>query len=215
MIHKINYNIPKIERVDSPSGRRYATPEGNLYPSVTTILSTYGDKSYLNEWRDAVGHEVADKITKDSADRGTLLHDNCERYLEGKPLTFDMFQQSQKEMFNYFLPVLNSIEEIHAMETYLWSDRLRCAGAVDLIAVREGELRVIDWKNSRRYKSKEDIPTYFMQMAAYAYMFWERTGVLVKTIEVVIAVEDYGLLTYKEPLKEHLEKFIEHRKTYD
>lgn len=209
----IKYNIPEIERIDSSEGRKYRTPGGKEYPSVTTILSSYGDKTYLDRWRESVGNDVADKITKASADRGTLLHDNCERYLKEEPLTFNMFQQSEKEMFDYFLPVLDSIEEIHALETYLWSDKLQCAGSVDLIALREGELRVIDWKNSRRYKSREDIPTYFMQMAAYAAMFFERTGVAIKQLEVVIAVENYGLLCYTENVKDHLPKFISHRKS--
>lgn len=212
----IHYDIPGIKRIDGgPAGRLYETPDGNRYPSVTTVVGAIGDKSYLEEWRDRVGHNEAAKITKRSANRGTLLHTCCERYLLGEVLTFDMFHQTEKEMFSYFLPVLNSIDEIHAMETQLYSDKLRVAGTVDLIAVEGGALKVLDWKNARYPKAKEDIPGYFAQMAAYAYMFWERTGVAVSRIKVVISVEDHGLVTYEEDVRDHLPVFIDARKKFD
>ena len=210
----LNYNIPKIERHDSPSGRRYKTPEGNFYPSVTTIVGSIGDKTYIEEWREKVGAEFADKYTKESADRGTLIHQCCEDYLLGKKPKFDMFQRTESDMFNHLLPILDSIEEVHAMETTLWSDKLKCAGTVDLIAKHHGELKVIDWKNSRRYKDKEDIPGYFAQMAAYSAMFWERTNIPIRKIMVAITVEDYGLLTYEEDVRNHLSVFINARKQY-
>lgn len=212
----IDYGIPKIKRIDGrPEGRLYETPSGNLYPSVTTVVGSIGDKSYLDEWRAKVGHDVADKITKDASTRGTLLHDRCEKFLLGQPVKFDIFQHIEKEMFGYFLPVLKSIEEIHAMETTLWSDKLRVAGTVDLIARENGVLKVFDWKNSRRFKSREDIPGYFAQMAAYAYLFWERTGVAIRFIKVVIAVEDYGLVVYEEEVKDHLPIFVEARRQFN
>lgn len=212
----IQYDIPRIRRIDGrPEGRLYETPGGNLYPSVTTIVGSIGDKSYLDEWRATVGNDVADKITKDAARRGTFLHSCCENWLQGLPVKFDMFQHTEKEMFGYFLPVLQSIEEVHAMETTLWSDKLRCAGTVDLIAKHKGQMKVLDWKNARRFKSKEDIPNYFAQMAAYAYMFYERTGVAISRIMVVISVEDYGLVTYEEDVRDHLPAFVKARKAFD
>ena len=162
----IHYDIPRIRRIDGrPEGRLYETPNGSLYPSVTTIVGSIGDKSYLNEWRAKVGEEVADKITQAAAKRGTLIHSCCEAWLLGQPIKFDIFQHIEKEMFEYLLPVLNEIEEVHALETTLWSDKLKCAGTVDLIAKHKGKIKVIDWKNSRQVKSKEDIPGYFAQMA--------------------------------------------------
>lgn len=216
MLPFIQYDIPRIRRIDGrPEGRLYETPGGNLYPSVTTIVGSIGDKSYLDEWRATVGNDVADKITKDAARRGTFLHSCCENWLQGLPVKFDMFQHIEKEMFGYFLPVLQSIEEVHAMETTLWSDKLRCAGTVDLIAKHKGQMKVLDWKNARRFKSKEDIPNYFAQMAAYAYMFYERTGVAISRIMVVISVEDYGLVTYEEDVRDHLPVFVKARKAFD
>lgn len=212
----IHYDIPRIRRIDGrPEGRLYETPDGNLYPSVTTIVGSIGDKSYLENWRAEVGEAVADKITQDAAKRGTFIHSCCEAWIQGHPVKFDPFQHIEKEMFGYLLPVLKEIEEVHALETTLWSDKLRCAGTVDLIAKHKGRLKVIDWKNSRRFKSKEEIPGYFAQMAAYGYMFWERTGIAISTIMVAITVEDYGLLVYEEDIRTHMPAFVEARKQFD
>lgn len=210
-----HHDIPTIERIDSPEGRLYKTPSGDLYPSVTGIVSHIGDKTYLDEWRKKVGDEFANKIIKEATDRGTLLHQKCEDYLRGNKVSFDMFQLVEKEMFGYFKPVLDSVTEIHAIEQPLWSDKLKCAGTVDLIALHNGKLKIIDWKNSRRYKTKEEIPGYFAQMSAYAYMFWERTGIPIGRLLVAIAVMDYGLVEYEVSIKDYLPLFKEARKKYD
>lgn len=211
----VNYHIPPIKRIDGlPEGRLYETPSGKRYPSVTNIVGSIGDKSYLEEWRNKVGSEVADKITSDAARRGSFIHQCCENYLLGKPNTFNMFQHTERDMFEALLPVLEGIGDVHALETPLWSDKLQCAGTVDLIAVHDGKLKVIDWKNSRRFRDKKDIPGYFAQMAAYAYMFWERTGVAISSIMVAITVEEYGLLCYNEDVREHLKVFHQARQNF-
>ena len=70
--------LPKLNRVESPSGRTYVTPEGNSYPSVTTVLGKTLDKSGLDAWRKRIGEEEADKQSKYAANRGTIVHDLCE-----------------------------------------------------------------------------------------------------------------------------------------
>jgi hypothetical protein len=54
-------------------GRFYSTPKGD-YPSVTTVLGAYGDNSWLQEWRDRIDAENADRIVKESTDIGSHLH---------------------------------------------------------------------------------------------------------------------------------------------
>jgi len=66
-----------ISRVDTPEGRRYATPDGNKLPSVTTILSATTPeekKLILQNWRNRVGHAKAQEITTEAAGRGTRMH---------------------------------------------------------------------------------------------------------------------------------------------
>lgn len=159
--------VPPIERIDSPTGRLYKTPDGNLYPSVSTILSAGADHSHLDTWRARVGDEEANKISRKATTRGTLLHENIENRIMGKPETFNMFHVEEKQMFKSALPIVDELEEVIALETQLWSDKLRVAGTVDCCAFYKGKWRLIDWKTSGRYKSRDDIHSYFMQCAAY------------------------------------------------
>lgn len=211
----IHHDTPKLTRVDGPSGRYYATPEGNHYPSVTGIVGLGGQK-YIDEWRDKVGHDVADKISKSAADRGTLIHENCERYLRGESLSFGMFQQTELRMFGHLLPILKDITEIHALETQLYSDRLKCAGTVDLICrLSDNRMVILDWKTSGRFKESKDIEHYFCQCSAYAYMFYERTGIAIGSIIIAMTTEEFGLLKFEEGTKKWLPRFIQMRKEFE
>lgn len=201
------------KRIDSPSGRKYQTPDGNEYPSVTSIISIMSEE-FIRAWKESVGEATANEISRKAATRGTLIHENCENYLQGKPLTFGMFEQEERKMFENLMPVMDSIEEVHAMESVLYSDTLKFAGTVDLIAKINGELCILDWKTSGRYKSSEDIPNYFTQAAAYAYAFWEMTGITVPNIVIAMTTEEFGLLLFKEPVKKWIPEFVEIRKEY-
>ena len=214
----IDNNIPLIQRIATPDGRRYQTPEGKLYPSVTGITGVLGESEgkpdYIAEWIDRVGKEVADKISNQAATRGTLIHESIEHYLQGQTPKFDMFQQIESAMFKQVLPILSDIDNIHCMETPLWSDKFQMAGTVDLIAEYKDELMVIDWKTASRYKTRDDIQDYFLQTAIYAYMFWERTGKSIKNSMIVMTTPDDGLITYIEPVKNHLSKIGPTREFY-
>ena len=69
-----------LKAENTSSGRLYKTPTGKKYPSVTTVLSSYGKKE-LFEWRERVGAEEANKIAGRASRRGTALHTVCEKYL--------------------------------------------------------------------------------------------------------------------------------------
>ncbi len=68
--------LPKIKQKNNAlpdGGRGYETPEGKLYPSITTVLSVRNKKS-LHEWRERVGHDVANYIARTAGQRGTAVH---------------------------------------------------------------------------------------------------------------------------------------------
>lgn len=203
-----------LVRIDSPQGRTYQTPDGNIYPSVSTVIGASEDKTFLNEWRAKVGDVVADDISKRATTRGTLLHENIENFVLGKPLTFSMFHTEELSMFKSVIGYLGSLDTIYCIETQLWSDRLKIAGTVDMVAIHEHTLKVIDWKTSRRYKTKAEISGYFMQASAYAEMVNFRYGLSVGTLSIVIMTQDDGLLVYEDPTTKWLPKFIEARRNY-
>jgi len=209
----ITHDLPHIEQRNSPTGRLYITPDKHAYPSVTTVLGIESI-GYITEWRNKVGHAVADEISRKAATRGTRVHEACEHHLEGREYTWGMFDASTKEMFSYLVPVIVSIQEVHAMETRLYSDMLETAGTVDLIAKIDGEMCIVDWKTSARFKTRDDIHGYFTQCAFYAHAFFERTGVVVPNITIAMTVEDYGLIVFKEKVRDWLGPFIDVRKRF-
>ena len=68
------------ERQTVKGERRYVTPEGNSYPSITTILGNQ-PKPGLVEWRKRVGDIEANRVMKEASSLGTAVHDLCEQYL--------------------------------------------------------------------------------------------------------------------------------------
>ncbi|SVB61624.1 uncharacterized protein METZ01_LOCUS214478, partial [marine metagenome] len=72
--------LPTITATTTDGVRLYETPEGNKYPSITTILSVRNKKG-LMEWRKRVGEEVAKYVSGKAAARGTKVHLMCEDYL--------------------------------------------------------------------------------------------------------------------------------------
>jgi ATP-dependent exoDNAse (exonuclease V) beta subunit len=183
----IHHDIPKLERDTKPDGTRvYRTPSGNAYPSVTTVTGLHSAKG-IAEWRKRVGNEEANRVSAKASARGTRIHQYCEDYLRGNVFEADMFDL---EMFNSIKFLLDSIDNIHCLEDALYSDYLQVAGTVDCIAEFQGKLSVIDFKTSSKPKDRDDIHNYFMQTAAYAVAFEERTGIPIGRLVIIMAVDN-------------------------
>ena len=183
----IHHDLPKLERDTAPDGTRvYKTPSGKAYPSVTTVTGLHTAKG-IAEWRRRVGAEEANRVSARASSRGTRIHANCESYLLGESFQPDIFDA---EMFNSIKFWLDDIDNIHCLETPLWSDFLQVAGTVDCIADFQGKLSVIDFKTSSKPKDRDDIYQYFMQTAAYAVAFEERTGIPIGRLVIIMAVDN-------------------------
>ena len=134
----IDHDFPKLLRTTSSDGTRvYETPSGRAYPSVTTVTGLHSAKGIM-EWRKRVGEAEANRISGRASARGTRIHNYCESYLLGESTEPDMFDA---EMFNSIKPLLDQVDNIHALEDPLYSDHLQVAGTVDCIAEFQGKLR--------------------------------------------------------------------------
>lgn len=208
--------FPEAEVIESPEGRRYRTPEGNYYPSVTTVLGAGQDMSWKENWIARVGQEEADKISRQAAGRGTAVHDILEKYLNNDPryskghMPGNIF--TAKQLFD---PLSKNLNKIYKQETALYSDLLKTAGRVDLVGEWNFVKSVVDFKTSKRYKEKDDIHGYFLQCAFYAYAWYERTGITIPQIVVLITVDEGGHQIFVERTKDWLPKFIELRNRVD
>ena len=183
----IHHDFAKLERDTAADGRRvYKTPEGKLYPSVTSVT---GINSTFNKsaWIQRVGVDEANRITQRALDRGTRVHSLCENYLLGNEIVVDMFDA---DMWSTMRPLLDDIDNIHCLETPLYSNFLQTAGTVDCIAEYQGKLSVIDFKTSSRVKDRNDIHNYFEQTAAYSVMFEELTGIPIGRLVIMMVIDD-------------------------
>jgi len=208
MFNHEKISLSEISAKTTNGIRLYETPEGNKYPSITTVLSVRNKKG-LFEWRKRVGNDVANHIARTASARGTKVHHMCEDYLNNVHINWP---KKWKEHENNFLPfclfnqlkekVLCNINNIYAQECGLYSDKYKVAGRVDCIANYKGKLSIIDFKTSTRERNEKYNENYYIQGSAYAEMFGERTGIIIDQVVILVVTEDG---TVQEFIKEKYE----------
>ena len=161
---EIGYDDLVVE--NGANGRRYLSPEGNKYPSITTVLGVLS-KAGIAAWRARVGDEEANKISHRASGR------------------------------------------IFAQESPLYSKHLGVAGRVDCVGEYDGVPSIIDFKTSKKIKKKEWISSYFMQAAAYAIMWEERTGMPITNLVIIMDVDNESPQIYVEHRDNWTEKLFE------
>lgn len=215
--------IPTYKEYDTTTiaDMRFYQIDDKLYPSVTTVLGTTGSeekKQSLKNWRTSLGASKADAITQEACRRGTAVHLLSERYLKKEQLVQkpNEFQPGDLAMFNGLKLKLNSIDEIWGQEVVLYSNLLEIAGRCDLISKYKKKLSIVDFKTTRRMKTKNEIEDYKHQLAAYSIMHNEMFGTDI-TQGVILMVSDQGfplefifeLEEFYEPLVLRIEKFYD------
>lgn len=203
----------ELTATTTPAGRVYETPDGKIYPSVTTVLSQHG-KAGLMEWRKRVGEVEADKISRQAATRGTKFHNMAEKYLKNE-LHEEKFSILDREIFTLAKPELHNIDNIRALEVPLYSHHLRLAGRVDCVGEYKGKLSIIDFKTARREKHEEYIQQYYMQATAYAIMFEERTQTPINNLTIIIAVDDGFTQVFQSKRDKHVKGLLYYRDLYE
>ena len=201
---------------DEIDGKRvYVTPEGNVYPSITSILGQQ-PKPGIEAWKEKVGYQEANRIMKESSALGTMVHSLCEDYLYNEKLQCE--DEEAISVFNRLRFLLGNIDNIYCIEAPLHSDILKVAGTADCIAEYNGVLSVIDFKTSRKPKREDWIEDYFIQAFFYSAAFFEMTGALPEQIVILVAVRNrFEVQVFKKSLKEmdtYIGKLIEIMKKY-
>ena len=195
------FEIQELPAIDLDStyieGKRYyRTPDGALYPSVTTILSAMKDQTFLVEWRKKVGLKEANRISKRATDRGTEMHQICEDYLRNKPNYIGRAMPIAVELFKNIQPVIDeNIEVVYGNELALFSHTLKTAGRTDVFCRFQGVNTIADFKTANKDKREDWIQDYFIQSTCYAIMIEEmystkENPIHIPQIAIIIAVED-------------------------
>jgi genome maintenance exonuclease 1 len=180
------------------------------------VIADYGKEAIL-EWRKRVGDQKANEISRKATTRGTSVHKVLEAYLNNEDTSgFDMMPNVKSLFVRMKQELESKVNNIHCLESRLFSHELKLAGTVDCIAEYKGVLSVIDFKTSIRLKKKENIGGYFMQGAAYATMFNEMTNLNIEQIVILIGVDTANFcqtLTIKgdeiHHYRQELQKYID------
>lgn len=213
MFTHIDLNLPQLTR-KSIDGVRYYNigGENKKSVSITSVISHYSKEKFA-KWRKRVGEEEANRITKRATNRGTDTHTLIENYLLNEELP--EVQPISEMLFKLAKPTLNRINNIHCLESSLYSEILGVAGSVDTIAEFDGELAVIDYKTSAKPKPREWITDYFVQTMFYGMALYEMTGISVKKLVIIMTCEDGECVIYEErDLEKYMKLVIQYIKKF-
>lgn len=160
--------------------RLYTTPDGQQYPSVTTVLGIL-DKPALKQWAvdctiTAMHNGIPEvdarlawcKVSGDAMDIGSIVHRAIERSIRyNQRLTFVHREHRQKVENAYGAWCEWYYDDVQpryiATEQKVFNDEQMYAGTLDGIVDIDGVRYVVDYKTNN-YQSFE----YQMQIAAYA-----------------------------------------------
>jgi hypothetical protein len=167
MIKTRQFDYPSSTR-QTLDGKRVYNINGEALPSVTTILQateTEEKKKILEQWKQRVGAENADRIRDQAANRGSVLHRIVENYItDTKHLDLTDLGQEAHKMADILIQsaIDERLSEVWGVEPYLAYQGL-FAGQTDLIGIHDGKITVCDHKNSNK-------------LAAYALAFEDMFG---------------------------------------
>ena len=201
--------IPEVSTKTVNRKRFYLTPEGGIFPSITTVLSVR-KREGLSEWRKRVGEDVANYISRTAASRGTKVHQMVEDFLNNQEVEKDNRAFLPFCLFQQLKPHLEAnINNIYAQECGLWSDKYQVAGRVDCIAEYNGVPSIIDFKTSRSERNDDWNLDYYIQASAYAEMFEERTGTPIEQIVILVVTEDGQVQEFIKKKHDYLPLLVE------
>ena len=210
-LDKSKLPVTKGKKVD---GFRFYDIDGKAYPSITTVLGIQ-KKAQLQEWRDKIGENVANWEMGRAARRGKATHLLIEQYIKG--LTPSERGVLPLGLFRLIKPYVDQIDNIHCLETIMYSKKLTIAGQVDCIAEYNGKLSVIDFKTANKERQESWIENYFMQTTAYAQMYEEMFGKEIEQIVILLVSEDGSVQNfvkekkgYMTPLKKSINDFYKY-----
>jgi ATP-dependent exoDNAse (exonuclease V) beta subunit len=194
------FNYASFERTNINGRRYYCTPDSNKVQSVTTILDatkSAEQKAALQAWKDRVGKQQAQQIVTEASSRGTRMHKYLEEFVitdqlrdpGSNPYSAQSHRMAKEIIENYLTP---NITEYYGNEVNLFYPELY-AGTTDLVANWNGELAIVDFKQTNRPKKESFIQDYFMQLAAYALAHNHMFDTNIRTGVILMCSQDYLL----------------------
>jgi len=194
-LYNPRFDYQPIPRENINGRRLYATPDGKKLPSVTTILEATKSeekKQALQNWRNRVGHEQAQQITTEAANRGTRMHTYLEQYVRDgviKERGTNPFSWASHAMAHTVVEHgLKNVSEFWGIEVPLYFPSVY-AGTTDGAGIHLNAEAILDYKQTNKPKKREWIDDYFMQLCAYAEAHNELHGTKIQKGVILMCVK--------------------------
>ncbi len=188
------FQYPMMPRSSENGQRLYNTPDGKRLPSVTTILDRTKPQEKrlaLENWKKRVGHEQAQAITTEAANRGTRMHTFLEHYVktgEKRERPSNPFAWASHAMADVVIEQgLRNVNEFWGVEIPLYFPSLY-AGTTDGCGIHLGDEAILDYKQTNKPKREEWIDDYKLQLVAYALAHNEVYGTKIRKGVVLMCV---------------------------
>ena len=211
--------LPSINVVcdDTENGRYYVIDNITRLPSVTTVLGRMLPHDYLDEWRDRVGEVEANRISKQASRRGSLIHRVAEKYiLNDKNYAKNLMPVNVVSVKKLTKILDEHVSVVRGIELPLFSKLLGTAGRGDLLCEWDGVLSFVDFKTSKRSRTRDDVIGYFLQVTAYAAMARIMYGIkILQTVIVILVDHDDEPTVFVSKFDDYLEQtiklFLDHK----
>jgi len=193
---KQKYDYQPLSRTSEDGRRLYQTPDGSRLPSVTTVLEKTKPqeaRQALQNWRNRVGHQQAQAITTEAANRGTKMHTYLEKYVlygATPERSTNPFSWASENMAKVVIDrgLRDHVTEFWGVEIPLYFPKLY-AGTTDGAGIHCGEEAILDYKQTNKPKKREWIDDYFLQLAAYAQAHNEVYGSSIRKGVILMCVK--------------------------
>jgi len=156
-----------MKKIDAPNGRFY-TDGDHYYPSVTTIIDKILAKGYyFKKWLgNANSFQEAEDYKNEKADKGTKVHEYCERLTAGEEIDVSGDSKEVIKKTQGFIKFYNAKKPtVLDTEFQVVNKLLRYAGTADLMASIDDELWLLDIKTSSNIYNSHKLQLSFYQKA--------------------------------------------------
>ena len=205
---EINYDVCRsVAATTTDSERIYHTPDGD-FPSVTTILSATDDDTWLTQWRARVGEKEAERIRRETAERGTLIHSYLERAWNGEDISDEISKRPHdvRTMTLGLHGVMHeNVTSTYVQELAVWNKAMGYAGRLDFVGEWNGAPAIIEFKTSKRKKYGRAAEKCALQATAYALAYNSLFRTNIEAIVILVAIVDGGI----QIIEDHVGRFFE------
>ena len=159
------------------------------YPGVSKVLNATNDMSFLAAWKARVGEEEAERIVNESVQIGKSFDMLMFEYFKGSDVE-NMVDEVAYKLYSQSLKHLKHIQPI-ALQLKVFSDKLKMQGYIDMLCYYKGELTLLDFKNSAKYKHDDHLESYYKQCTFYCMMLYDMYGITVKQLVLFIGMRKH------------------------